>query len=159
MNRNRSILVHSLQRGRFINLEIRWTCLVHFSISSKGLCHEMNNLFEGPKSQISTFLVPCYGENGNSSFCLLIWKHAQILKNWNPLQNSCCCSQEAACDSVNCSVSQRWWWKIQKLLKRVSVFIFKIIAVSFFKGEIEVSNSLWGAARFRNSALLIICEA
>jgi hypothetical protein len=26
------------------------------------------------------FLVPCYGENGNSSFCLLLWKHLLIFK-------------------------------------------------------------------------------
>ncbi len=50
----------------------------------KRLCHEMKNFVEGPKkSQISTvlyvyapmvfnFFVLCYGENGNSSFHLLL---------------------------------------------------------------------------------------
>ncbi len=30
----------------------------------------------------------------------------------NPLQIACCGIQEAACDSVNCSVSLRWFWSV-----------------------------------------------
>ncbi len=100
------------------------------------------------------------------NFCgALLWKFKFLLAsmktltyfedpNQNPLQKACCCIQEAACDSVNCSVSWRWWWKILNFLKRVSVLLFRItgrwLAVSFFKGGIEVSNSLWGAARVGN---------
>ncbi len=29
-------------------------------------------------------------------------------------------------NSANCSVSRRWWWKIQKCLKLVTVLLFKI---------------------------------
>ncbi len=38
---------------------------------------------------------------------------------WNPLKNAWCDIQQAPCDSVNCSVSRRWFWKIQNFLKRV----------------------------------------
>ncbi len=40
---------------------------------------------------------------------------------WNPLPNACFGIQEAACDSVNCSISRKWWWKMLKFLKQVSV--------------------------------------
>ncbi len=44
---------------------------------------------------------------------------------WNLLQIACFGIQEAACDSVNCSVSRGWWWRSQKFLKRVSESLFK----------------------------------
>jgi hypothetical protein len=99
--------------------------------------------------------MPCYGENGYSSFFLLFCFY-EMLTNfedpyWKPLQNAWCGIQEATCDSVNCSVIRWWWWNIQQILKRFSVLLFKItgrwLADVFFKGWIEVSNSLWGATR------------
>ncbi len=46
--------------------------------------------------------------------------------HWNPLQNACCGIQEAACDSLSCSVSLRWF------LKRVLVLLFKIPGCRLF---------------------------
>ncbi len=34
----------------------------------------------------------------------------------NPLQTACCGIQEPAYDSENCSVSQRWFWKLVTVL-------------------------------------------
>ncbi len=68
---------------------------------------------------------------------------------WNPLRNACCSIQEAAYDSVNCSISRILRWKIQVLLFKITDIW---LAVGFFKGWIEVSNSLWGAARVESDA-------
>ncbi len=66
---------------------------------------------------------------------------------WNPLQNACCGIQEAACDSVNCSLSRRWWWKIQKNLKLVSS---KPQADDWLLAFQRLNCSLWGAAELEN---------
>ncbi len=63
------------------------------------------------------FLVPFCGENGNSIqvFACFHGSTSNFEDSyWNPLQNACFGIQEAAYDSVNCSVCRRWWWKIKK---------------------------------------------
>ncbi len=42
-------------------------------------------------------------------FCCLV---KEKLKNKVPLQTVCCAIQEPAYDSVNCSVSRRWFWSM-----------------------------------------------
>jgi hypothetical protein len=78
----------------------------------------MNNFFEGLKNQISTF---CICAESLKVFCCLgteklkdkeLATSMKTLTNCentssNPLQIACCGIQEAACDSVNCSVSRR----------------------------------------------------
>jgi hypothetical protein len=86
--------------------------------SLKGLCHEMNNFFEGLKNQISTVLS-VYAPIIENNFCCLVIEKKKI-KFWlasmkmltnceNPSSNplACCGIEEAAWDSVNCSVSRR----------------------------------------------------
>jgi hypothetical protein len=53
------------------------------------------------------FLVPCYREK--IKYWLVSMKTLPNCENSssNPLQTACCGIQAAACDSVNCSVSQR----------------------------------------------------
>ncbi len=93
----------------------------------KGLCHEMNNVFEGLYKQICAYSL--------KKFCCLLWRKWKI-KLWlaskktltnfeylsrNPLQIACCGIQEATYDFVNCSVSRRWFLSVLR-----TVFLFKI---------------------------------
>ncbi len=65
------------------------------------------------------FLLPCM-VNINLKFWLPTMKTLTNYENLfsNRLQIACCGIQEAACVSVNCSVSRRWFWSVQRYYRR-----------------------------------------
>jgi hypothetical protein len=83
-----------------------------------GLCHEMNNFLKVLKIKS---VLSVYAPRVFKVFCCLgteklkdkeLATSMQTLTNCentsnNPLQIACCGIQEAACDSINCSVSRR----------------------------------------------------
>jgi hypothetical protein len=93
-------------------------------------------------------------------FAALLWRNYKI-KFWpasmktltncenpsrNPLQNACCGIQEAACNSVNYSVSRRWFWFWSMLVHYYFSKLQTVIGCRHYQRLIEVSYYLWGAA-------------
>ncbi len=92
----------------------------------------MNKFFEGHIKIKSILSVYELMEKTKDKFWLASMKTLTNSENPSstPLQIACCGIQIAACDSVNCSVSQMILWRVTVLLFKISG---GLLTVGFFK--------------------------
>ncbi len=103
-----------------MNKLLALTLLGFVLIALTGQCHETNLFLKGPKNQSSTFWLSAEGFHNFWPSCYeeslmhtsMIWRTNCENPSSNPLQGACFGFPEAACDSISCSESRLWFWKL-----------------------------------------------